>query len=68
VAEIFKIIKRINQEGVTVLVTVVTEQNTKQTLEISTRGYVLENGRIVLRGTGEELLNNEHVKEAYLGI
>jgi len=50
---------------VTVLV---TEQNTKQTLEISTRGYVLENGRIVLRGTGEELLNNEHVKEAYLGI
>lgn len=65
VAEIFKIIKRINQEGVTVFV---TEQNTKQTLEISTRGYVLENGRIVLRGTGEELLNNEHVKEAYLGI
>jgi len=65
VAEIFKIIKRINQEGVTVLV---TEQNTKQTLEISTRGYVLENGRVVLKGTGQELLNNEHVKEAYLGI
>jgi branched-chain amino acid transport system ATP-binding protein len=65
VAEIFRIIKRINQQGVTVLV---TEQNTKQTLEISDRGYVLENGRVVLIGTGQELLNNEHVKEAYLGI
>ncbi len=65
VAEIFKIIKRINQEGVTVLV---TEQNTKQTLEISDRGYVLENGRVVLSGTGQELLDNEHVKAAYLGI
>ena len=65
VGEIFKIIKRINQEGVTILV---TEQNTKQTLEISDRGYVLENGRVVLSGTGQELLHNEHVKEAYLGI
>jgi branched-chain amino acid transport system ATP-binding protein len=65
VAEIFKILKRINQEGVTVLV---TEQNTKQSLEISDRGYVLENGRVVLSGTGQELLNNDHVKEAYLGI
>lgn len=65
VAEIFKIIKRINSEGVTVLI---TEQNTKQTLEISTRGYVLENGRIVLSGSGKELLSNEHVKQAYLGI
>ena len=65
VAEIFKIIKRIKKEGVTVLI---TEQNTKQTLEISDRGYVLENGRIVLSDTGQELLNNEHVKQAYLGI
>ena len=65
VAEIFKIIKRINHEGVTVLV---TEQNTKQSLETSDRGYVLENGRVVLSGTGQELLHNEHVKEAYLGI
>ena len=65
VAEIFKIIKLIKREGVTVLI---TEQNTKQTLEISDRGYVLENGRIVLSDTGPELLNNEHVKQAYLGI
>jgi branched-chain amino acid transport system ATP-binding protein len=65
VAEIFKIIKRIKKEGVTVLI---TEQNTKQSLEISNRGYVLENGRVVLSGSGKELLDNEHVKQAYLGI
>jgi branched-chain amino acid transport system ATP-binding protein len=65
VADIFRIIKRINKEGVTVLV---TEQNTKQSLETSDRGYVLENGRVVLSGSGQELLDNEHVKEAYLGI
>ncbi len=65
VVDIFRIIKRINQEGVTVFL---TEQNTKQSLEISDRGYVLENGRIVLSGTGQELLDNEHVKQAYLGI
>jgi branched-chain amino acid transport system ATP-binding protein len=65
VAEIFDIIKRIQQEGVTVLV---VEQNTKHTLQICHRGYVLENGRVVLDGTGQELLDNEHVKQAYLGI
>jgi branched-chain amino acid transport system ATP-binding protein len=65
VADIFKIIQRIQQEGVTVLI---VEQNTKHTLEICHRGYVLENGRVVLTGTGQELLNNDHVKQAYLGI
>jgi branched-chain amino acid transport system ATP-binding protein len=65
VADIFRIIRRINKEGVTVLV---TEQNTKQSLETSDRGYVLENGRVVLSGSGQELLDNEHVKQAYLGI
>jgi branched-chain amino acid transport system ATP-binding protein len=65
VANIFKIIQRIQREGVTVLI---VEQNTKHTLEICSRGYVLENGRIVLTGTGQELLNNDHVKQAYLGI
>ena len=65
VADIFKIIGRIQQEGVTVLI---VEQNTKHTLEICSRGYVLENGRVVLSGTGQELLNNEHVRQAYLGI
>jgi branched-chain amino acid transport system ATP-binding protein len=65
VADIFKIIQRIQQEGVTILI---VEQNTKHTLEICHRGYVLENGRLVLSGTGQELLNNEHVRQAYLGI
>ncbi len=65
VADIFRIIERIKQEGVTVLI---VEQNTKHTLEICDRGYVLENGRVVLSGTGNELLDNEHVKQAYLGI
>ena len=65
VAEIFRIIERIKQEGVTVLI---VEQNTKHTLEVCDRGYVLENGRVVLSGTGQELLDNEHVKQAYLGI
>jgi branched-chain amino acid transport system ATP-binding protein len=65
VAEIFNIIERIQQEGVTVLV---VEQNTKHTLQICHRGYVLENGRVVLDGTGQELLDNEHVKQSYLGI
>jgi branched-chain amino acid transport system ATP-binding protein len=65
VAELFRIISHINQEGVTVLV---VEQNVKHTLEICDRGYVLEHGRIVLSGTGEELMHNAHVKGAYLGI
>ena len=65
VKEIFNVIKRIKAEGKTVLI---VEQNVKQTLAIADRVYVLENGRIALQGTGEELLNNEHVKTAYLGV
>jgi branched-chain amino acid transport system ATP-binding protein len=65
VKEIFQIVQRINQEGVTVLL---VEQNVMHTLSICHRAYVLENGRIVMEGTGQELLNNPHVKEAYLGI
>jgi branched-chain amino acid transport system ATP-binding protein len=65
VQDIFKIVERINEEGVTVLL---VEQNVKHTLSICHRAYVLENGRIVLEGTGRELLNNPHVREAYLGI
>ncbi len=65
VQEIFHIAQRINQEGVTVML---VEQNVKQTLSICHRAYVLENGRIVLEGTGRELLNNPHVKAAYLGL
>ncbi|MCL1925543.1 MAG: ABC transporter ATP-binding protein [Syntrophorhabdaceae bacterium] len=65
VQEVFEIAKRINKEGVTVLL---VEQNVRQTLTFCDRAYVLENGRIVLHGTGKELLNDVHVREAYLGI
>jgi branched-chain amino acid transport system ATP-binding protein len=65
VSEIFRIVQMVNSEGVTVLL---VEQNVKHTLAICNRAYVLENGRITLSGTGKELLNNEHVQAAYLGI
>jgi branched-chain amino acid transport system ATP-binding protein len=65
VKDIFNVIKRIKEEGTTVLI---VEQNVKQTLAIADRAYVLENGKIALEGTGAELLNNEHVRTAYLGV
>jgi branched-chain amino acid transport system ATP-binding protein len=65
VREIFRIIGEINRLGTTVLL---VEQNTRQALALSRRGYVLENGRVVLEGSGAELLGNEHVKRAYLGM
>ncbi|KKM66199.1 hypothetical protein LCGC14_1483630 [marine sediment metagenome] len=65
VQEIFKIIERITSQGTTVLI---VEQNVKQTLQIAERAYVLENGRVVMQGTGQELSDNEHVKNAYLGV
>jgi len=66
VQDIFNMIKRINkEEGVTILL---VEQNVRQTLAMCNRAYALENGRIVLEGTGKELMTDEHVKEAYLGI
>ncbi len=65
VGQIFDIIKKINKEGVTILM---VEQNVKQTLAMCNRAYILENGRTVLQGTGKELMNNDHVREAFLGI
>lgn len=65
VQEVFQIAKRINREGVTVML---VEQNVRQTLAMCDRAYVLENGRVVLEGTGKNLMNDPHVKEAYLGI
>ena len=62
---IFEIITEINKQGVTILL---VEQNVYQSLRISHRAYVLETGRVVLSGTGEELLNNEHVRKAFLGM
>jgi branched-chain amino acid transport system ATP-binding protein len=65
VKNIFEIIQTINKSGVTVLL---IEQNAKAALEIADYGYVLETGNIVLKGSGVELLSNENVRKAYLGI
>ena len=65
VKDIFNIIKDINKSGVTVLL---IEQNAKAALEIADYGYVMETGNIVMEGPGKELLDNENVKKAYLGI
>lgn len=65
VQDIFNLIKKINKEGVTILL---VEQNVTQTLAMCDRAYVLENGRNVLEGTGLELMDNDHVREVYLGI
>ncbi len=65
VKNIFEIIGEINRQGVTILL---VEQNVYQSLRIAHRAYVLETGRVVLTGKGEELLNNEHVKRAFLGM
>ena len=64
VKNIFDIIKEINSEGVTILL---IEQNANMALRIADKAYVLETGRIAMEGTGEELLNNPRIKEAYLG-
>ncbi len=63
--EIFRLTRQIHEEGITILM---VEQNVKQTLAICDRAYVLENGRVVLEGKGRELLENEQVKQAFLGI
>jgi branched-chain amino acid transport system ATP-binding protein len=65
VKSIFEIIKEINRQGTTILL---VEQNVYQSLRISSRAYVLETGRVVLSGTGAELLDNAHVKKAFLGM
>ena len=62
---IFEIIQEINKQGVTILL---VEQNVYQSLKIAKRAYVLETGRVVLSGTGSELLSNDHVKKAFLGM
>jgi len=65
VTHIFEIIKEINKRGITVLL---VEQNVQRSLERADEGIVLENGRVTLRGKGQDLLNNDHVRKAYLGL
>ncbi|MGD0584844.1 MAG: ABC transporter ATP-binding protein [Oryzomonas sp.] len=62
---IFEIIQEINRQGVSILL---VEQNVFQSLKIAHRAYVLETGRVVLTGGGTDLLDNEHVKKAFLGM
>ena len=65
VLEIMNLVNRIRETGKTVLL---VEQNVRQSLKLADRAYVLENGRIVMEGSGSELLNSAEVKKAYLGI
>ncbi len=65
VKDLFKIIQLIRDQGMTILL---VEQNVQQTLEISDRAYVLENGRIVSEGESSYLLDDDNVKRAYLGL
>lgn len=65
VLKTFEMIERIRKEGVSILI---VEQNVHHALELADRGYVLETGKITIEGESEELMDNEHVKKAYLGL
>ncbi|NAT10210.1 ABC transporter ATP-binding protein [ANME-1 cluster archaeon AG-394-G06] len=65
VLQVFEIIKKLHEEGVTILL---VEQNVHHALEIADSAYVLEKGKIILEGKGLELLDDEYVKSAYLGV
>ena len=65
VSTIFEIIQKIVQQGTSILL---IEQNVFHSLKISNRGYVLENGQVALSGSGRELLENPHIRKAYLGL
>jgi branched-chain amino acid transport system ATP-binding protein len=63
--EVLEVVKRLREQGITILL---VEQNVRNTLEVADRAYVLENGQIVLEDKGKDLLQNEQVKTAYLGV
>jgi branched-chain amino acid transport system ATP-binding protein len=63
--ELFRVIKSLREQGLTVFL---IEQNVRHALEIADRAYVLENGRIVLEGESKDLLQNDYVRQAYLGL
>ncbi len=64
-SEVLEVIKRLREQGITVFL---VEQNVRRTLEVADRAYVLENGQIILEGKGKDLLQDEQVKTAYLGL
>jgi len=63
--EVFRVMESLREQGITILL---IEQNIRQTLEITDRAYVLENGRVILSGESKALLENELIKKAYLGL
>jgi branched-chain amino acid transport system ATP-binding protein len=65
IVQVFDTIRAINQEGLTVLL---VEQNVRHALQLARRGYVLENGRILLEGPSEALLADQRLRKAYLGL
>jgi branched-chain amino acid transport system ATP-binding protein len=65
VENIFEVVKLMNNQGVTIFL---VEQNARRALELANRAYILEQGRIVGKGTGKELLHNNEVRQAYLGF
>ncbi|MCW4044986.1 MAG: ABC transporter ATP-binding protein [Candidatus Bathyarchaeota archaeon] len=65
VEKVLDTLTKINEDGVTILL---VEQNIRDSLSIADRGYVLEEGKILIEGKGRELLSNDHIKEVYLGI
>ena len=58
-------LKQLNERGITILL---VSQEVVQSLQLAHRAYVLENGRVALQGTGEELSQNQHIRKAYLGM
>ena len=65
VEKVLDTVTKINEDGVTILL---VEQNIRDSLNIANRGYVLEDGKIIIEGEGRELLSNSHIKEVYLGL
>jgi branched-chain amino acid transport system ATP-binding protein len=65
VIEVFRVIQKINQEGVDILL---VEQNAHQSLKISHRAYLLENGSVTMEGKASQLLETDYIRESYLGI
>jgi branched-chain amino acid transport system ATP-binding protein len=63
--EVLEVVKQLREQGITILL---VEQNVRNTLQVADRAYVIENGQIVLEGKGKDLLQNEQVKTAYLGL
>lgn len=65
VDEVFETIQKINETGVSILL---VEQDVNRSLSVAHRAYVLENGQVIMQGKGKELLGDDHIKQAYIGM